>query len=116
MILESLLLIILTISLRAVSSNVMGLVLLRLQFHSVGFGIGYIVASFHFWRMSLRIKQYEINLRSAADIELPKCLIISLLIPEGPGALPLARSEMAEDHSVSVRGSKTDLNQFSLNS
>ena len=48
MILESLLLIILTISLRAVSSNVMGFVLLRLQFHSVGFDIGYIVASLHF--------------------------------------------------------------------
>src|SRR5437763_273590 len=108
MMLESLLLIILTISLRAVSSNVMGLVLLRLQFHSVSFGIGYIVASLHFCGMSLRIKQYEINLRSVADIEFPKCLIISLLISEGPGALPFVRSEIAEDHSVSVGVSRTD--------
>ena len=39
MMLASLLLIILTINLSAVSSNVMSLVLLRLQFHSVGLGI-----------------------------------------------------------------------------
>ena len=59
--------------------------------------------------MSLRIKQYEINLRRAANIELSKCLIISLLISEGPGALLLERSEIVEDHSESDGRSKTDL-------
>src|SRR3954470_1165825 len=51
-ILESLLVIIFTRPLQAVSSNVIGLVLVISQSHSIGLGIGYMCAIFHSLEMS----------------------------------------------------------------
>src|SRR5581483_9679064 len=93
-----------TIALRIVSSSVIGLVLLSEDSHSLGLGIGYILASLHAEGMSLRRKQPLINFFTQSDMLGPRCLIISLEMPEGPAALPSGNAEIIIAHSLLVIG------------
>src|SRR5581483_3946457 len=93
-----------TIALRTVLSSVIGLVLLSEDSHSLGLGIGYILASLHAKGMSLRRKQLLINFFKQSVILGPKCLIISFEMPEGPAAFPSGNAEIIIAHSSLVIG------------
>src|ERR1041384_796278 len=91
-----------TASLRVVSKSVIGLVFVNLHSQGFGFAIGYIYAESQACGMSLRLKHAVINFLRVFFIFSPKCLIISLLIPDGPVALLLGRALICSDHSSSV--------------
>src|SRR5207247_8650417 len=72
----------------AVSSKVIGRVFFNLQFHSCGFGIGYITAERHFLEILPVSRHVQINTYKKSDAFGPKCWSISLDIFDKPGALP----------------------------
>jgi hypothetical protein len=89
-------------SLRAVSIRQIGLVFFRWQFQSVGLGIGYIVASFHWEGMCPELKQSVTMSFNCSDKEGDSFLIISYEMPEGPDAFSLGKDDIVECHSSSV--------------
>src|SRR5436305_11165686 len=91
------------ISFLAVSIRHIGLVFLRWQFQSVGFGIGYMVASFHWEGMCPKLKQRVTSSLKLSDKDGERFLIISYEMPEGPDALSFGKVKIVKCHSSSVR-------------
>src|SRR2546423_14074479 len=90
------------ISFLAVSIRHIGLVFLRWQFQSVGFGIGYMVAFFHWEEMCSELKQRVTSSLKLSDKDGERFLIILYEMPEGSDALSFGKAKMVECHSSLV--------------
>src|SRR5438552_5239292 len=113
-IVESLFVKILVRSFLEVSSNIIGLVLIKSHSQSLAFGIGNIVLVFHDGRLVPLSRQREKNFLNAFLASPSSFFNISYLILETPLALPLGRSLSVVLSSSSVTGSISSLNHSFL--